>query len=303
VLLLLSAVAVLALFCVIFYLLVYLIIHTPQRWKRTQLAKRQMLGLEALTETFAAIATYDAMLAHKKLLLAQKYLPHQPLTLMLSAQVARISGNEKDSRLYIEQMLQHDVTEFIALRSLIEKTKNSNDFTLAIHHAEKALAIKASDNWLIATLSELYAKSGRMQDALHLLESSLRKRYINRDFFRRESAYTLYENAKFLLEQQRGEPATYALEESLRRLPDFTAASVLLAETHIARNNLKAALKVITKAWREEPHAQLREALLKILKKYDNRQKFLSSAEKIAKIHPEHEESRLLVENLNNLES
>jgi HemY protein len=298
---LISAVAIVALLCSIFYSLIYLLIHTPRSWMRSYLARRQAMGLQALTDAFAAIATQDLPVARKRLKHAQHYLPNQPLNLMLSAQLARLEGNEGNARLYMEQMLGNEVTKFMALRNLIENARKSNDTDLAISHCKQALAIKPQDNWVIATLAELYAKGGQAEAAIHLLDASLKKRYISREFHRRESAYVLYESAKSLAENGRVHHAVAALRESVKKLPDFIPASALLAEMHMAENNLKEAIKAVARAWKISPHLQLRGILLRILQKYENRKKFLPSVQKITKLRPEHEESRMLAKDLNEM--
>lgn len=299
VLALVSAVTVLVFTCMMLYSLLHILISTPHNWKRTRRAKHQLLGLESISATFAAIATQDTVTAHKKLKQAQKYLPSQPITLMLSAQLARMEGNESKSRLYIEQMLGNEVTEFMALRSLIEKARNNNFIDEAIAHAKKALAIKPGDNWLIATLAGLYAQAGQSQDAVHLLDTSLKKRYINRKFFLRETAHVLFEDAQRLVLAKRMEAAIDLLERTLGTLPDYREASVLLAQVHMMRDDIAKAVKTISSAWKITPHQELRETLTEVLEKYSGNQKILSSVEKIATIHPEHEETGLLYKAIN----
>lgn len=299
----LTAIALLTLLFVLSYSVIILLLHTPGQWTRSRLAKRQMLGLESITASFAAIAAHDLAVARKKLLRAQQYLPHQPMTMMLAAQIARLEGNESKSRLYIEKMLGHEVTEFIALRNLIENAVNSGDNTLAIEYAEKALTIKPQDNWLITTIAMLYVKTGRHQDAARLLELSLKKRYIDKQFFYRETAHALYETAKQLTEHKRYDSAISHIKESLKKLPYFPEASSLLAEIYLKKADLKSSINTIEKAWKIAPHKSLRLYLLEILEKSDNRKKIIPSVQKIAKIHPEHEESLMLISDINNISS
>ena len=302
VLILLAFTACVALFCVLVYSLLSLLFHTPGNWTRLRLAKRQMLGIESITQTFAAIATHDMELAHKKLALARQYLPNQPLPLMLAAQIARLEGDERNAHRYIEQMLGNEVTEFMALSDMVEKAKSGNDIPMAIIHAQKALAIKPQDNWIISSLAALYVKAGRSKDASLLLESSLRNHYINRPFYHRETASLLYEKAKALVEEKRHDSAIAVLEESLRHVPGYVPATSLLAEIHItARNDVKKALKILGNAWKIEPHPSLREVLLKCVETFHNKQKFIPTLWKIAKVNPEHEESKLLVKEIKNV--
>ncbi len=297
-LVIIASVAALALVCVIIYTLFFALVRSPRSWMRSQLARKQALGLSALTDTFAAIATQDIAAARKQIARARQLLPHQPLTLMLAAQVARLEGNESQARLYLEQMLKAEGTEFMALRGFIENARRSHDDDAALNYAEKALAIKPQDSWLIKTLVGLYARKGRSQDALRLLEVSARKRYISRQEFRELGAYALYENALTLKEQRRWDFAIAVLEDTLRRKPDFAPASSLLAEAYLKQNEGKRALKALTHAWKIAPHPLLTEALMRCIEASKEQKKTAAAIEKLAAHHPEHRESRFLLATL-----
>ncbi len=297
-LLLIASVAVLTLICAIIYSLIFILIRSPRNWARSRLAKHQMLGLEALTETFTALATQDIKYAKKYLSRAQNYLPHQPLTLMLSAQVARLDGNESNARLYIEQMLKNEGTEFMALRSLIESAHRSNDYKTAISHAEKAIALKPKNAWLITTLAELYAKSSRVQDALRLLELSARRGYIKSDVFKYEYAQILFENAKALAEKNQPDSAISTLIAALKKQPDFTEVTLLLAKLLTANDETKQAIKILRAAWERTPSEELSKALMGCVDTAEKQKKFASLLRKIGKIYPENSESQLLMAEL-----
>ncbi|HEU5048312.1 MAG TPA: heme biosynthesis HemY N-terminal domain-containing protein [Rickettsiales bacterium] len=297
---LLAIVASTALLFMLIYTLVLTLLYTPRHWAHSRLAGRQMRGIEAMTAAFAALATSDLRQARKQVLRAQQYLPHQPLPLMLAAQLARMEGNDSKARLYTEKMLGNEVTEAMALRHLIENTRNADDHATALTYAEKALALNPKDTGMIATLCELYVKTGNPSRAKHLLEHSLQRRYIDKKFFRQESARILCEEAKQLMEQRRTDAAIIQLKESLSRQPELTEAAVLLAEILIARNESEKAFAILAKSWKYAPHASLRETLVRLGENEQNRKKFISSLQKIAKIHPEHEESELLLRDINN---
>jgi len=294
-LVLLAGTAVAALACAIVYYLFYSTLRAPRSLLRSRLAKRQALGLEALTAAFAAIATQDKRAARKQIGRAQQYLPHQPLTLMLASQVARLEGNESQSRLYLEQMLKTESTEFMALRGLIETARRSGDDATAILHAEKALAVKADDPWLVTTLVGLYTKKQRTQDALRLIDRAARKGVIDRKEKRNLTATAFYEHARPLMRQKRYDLAIPALKDALRAAPGFAPASALLAAAHAGAGNIRSALKVLVHAWKTSPHPLLTQALLQCHKPVSARKKAARAAETMARMHPEHRESRFLV--------
>ena len=294
VLVLVAGTAILALVCMMLYSLVFAILHSPRSWLRSRLAKRQALGLEALTAAFAAIATQDTRTARKQIKRAQQHLPHQPLTLMLASQVARLEGNESQSRLYLEQMLKSESTEFMAMRGLIENARRSHDDDTALAQAEKALELKPNDPWLITTLVGLYARKRRSQDALTLLDRAARKRAITRKEQRVLIAAVLYEHARPLVDQQRWDSAVPALEDALKCQPGFAPASALLAEAFARQQDVPHALKIIARAWKLGPHPLLTQALLECHDHEDARKKVAALAGKLISQHPGHRESRYL---------
>jgi HemY protein len=293
-LVLLAVVALGAMACMMVYYVLFAILRSPRTWLRSRLAKRQMLGLEALTAAFAAIATQDIRAARRQIKRAQQYLPHQPLTLMLASQVARLEGNESQSRLYLEQMLKTESTEFMAMRGLVENARRNHDDDMALVHAEKALTLKPNDPWLTTTLVGLYTRKARAQEALRLLDLAARKRTITRRQQRSLTAFVLYEHAKPLVAQQRWDEAQPALHDALKCEPGFVPASALLAEAYSRQGKTTHALKVISRAWKAAPHPLLTHALLECLAPEETRKKVLRTAEKLARQQPDHRESHFL---------
>lgn len=277
------------------YLLVFFTLRLPGNWLRSRQMRRQSQGLAALTQAFAAIATQDVGTARRKLARAQYFLPDQPLTLMLSSQVARLEGNEGQARLYFERMLGKEDTEFVALRGLIEAARRDGNPTLAIQHAEKALSLRANDPWLIATTAGLYTMQGRAQHALDLLERSYRRRAITRAQEHRLSAMALYENARALIRHQRVQPAEAALRDALKKQPDFIPAASCLAGLYLKRHKIRQSLGIIASAWKVAPHTELRALLLECYDADDDRKKVVATAEKLARSRPDHPESGLLL--------
>jgi HemY protein len=271
-----------------------LLLQTPHHWSHKRLAKRQTQGLEALTEAFAAIATQDTAEAKKQIGRAQLLLPHQPLPMMLAAQVARQEGNESQARLYLEKMSKSKATGFLALRGLMENARRAGDDPSAVRYGEEALALKPQDPGLIKALAGLYAKQNRTQHALALLENAWRKRALDKDENRRLSAYALYENAQTLIRHKREDFAIAVLEDVLRKQSDFAPAGALLAATYTKKNETKRALKILQAAWKRMPHPTLSEALIACYEASTDREKVRSKIQKITQAHPDERESRFL---------
>ena len=217
---------------------------------------------------------------------------------MLSAQIATLEGNEPKARLYLEQMLKAESTEFMAMRSLTEKALRNHDYSEALINAEKALALKPQDEWLITTLAGLYTREGRTQNALQLLEQSARKRHLHSKEARAMVAYVQYENALTLISQKRLDFAVTVLENALSKLPGFVPAAALLAKTYAKQGDIKRAIKVIEAAWKLVPHPLLSQALIECYDANVERRRVVYAAEKLASMHSEQRESQYLLASL-----
>ncbi len=298
VLTLIAAIAAVALVCVCLYWLVFSLVRSPYLWSQARVAKRQSLGITALTETFAAIASQDLRGARRYLKRAESLLPEQPLTLMLASQVARLEGNDSKSQLYLERMSKTGVTEFLALRGLIENARRAGEFDVAIRNAEKAHGMKPQDHWIAATLIGLYASAGRTQDALTLLERSARKRVLQSDELHQMRPAILCAEARALYNKKEVESAKAMLREAIRRHARFVPVITQLATLYLEESDASMALKVAGDGWKRVAHPEIATVLLQCYEKAKDKPKAAKVLKKLAKAQPEQEESQVLMAGL-----
>lgn len=296
---LITFVAVSGLLVMAVYWLLMGVVRTPVNLERRRQLKRQELGITALTEAVAALATQDVAAAQRQIARAQHYLPGRPITLMLSAQAAKQEGNEAKARMHLERMLESSgSTEYIAMRSLAENARRSGDNAHALEYARKALALKPSDPGMILTLVRLYSQQGNMQEALRLLEYSARKRFIPGNEVKRLSSYVCYENALRLIDEKRSDAAQQALDASLKRLPGFAPAAARKAEYLLEQGAVRKALKLLEKSWKVAPHPELADALIACWKADKDRKKVVYVIEKLVQSSHESRESQYLMAHL-----
>lgn len=295
VLTLIAATAFFALACMALYGLFMFLLRSPKRFGQARLAKRQALGITALTETFAAIASQDIRGARRYLKRAEGLLPDQPLTLMLASQVARLEGNDSKSQLYLERMSKTGLTEFLALRGLIENARRAGENDVALRHAEKAYEMKPHDHWLATTIIGLYGAMGRTGDALNVLERAARKRALHADEVHQIRAAVLCAHARALGEQQQWESAIVALKDALRRHSKFVPAIVQMADIYIARGDISMAMKVAGDGWRRVPHPEIEEVLLRAFEATKDKAKAAKLLRKLAKLHADSNQAQVLM--------
>lgn len=298
VLTLIGVVAVLALACLVAYLVLFYLIRSPKQWAKSRQARRQLLGLTALTETFAAIASQDVRGAKRYLKRAEGLLPDQPLTLMLASQVARLDGNDSKSQLYLERMSKTSVTEFIALRGMIDNARRSGDIPLALHHAEKAYEMKPHDHWLATTLIALYTAQDKMDEALRVLEKSARRRVLHADEVHQLRAAILCAHADVLARQQQVKSSVAMLRTVLKRYPAYVPAIMGLVKAYLSQDDVSMALKVAGDGWKRLPHPEIVDLLLACFDKAKDKPKAAKVLRKLAKYHADHDEAQVLMAGL-----
>lgn len=293
-----ACIALAALLLVIIYWILGLVLRSPRQWSNARLVKRQSLGITALTETFAAIASQDMRSAQRHLKRAEHLLPDQPLTLMLASQVARLEGNEAKSQRYLERMSKASVTEFLSIRGQIENARRAGDVQQAQRLAEKAFDMKSHDHWVALALIGLYAESSRADDALQVLQKAMRKRAIQSDEAHAIRAGLLCVDAKKLTDNQHFDSAIVRLKDALRRNPGFVPATVLLASLYSRKADASLAFHTVGEGWKRQAHPEIGEETIRAYRSAKDKKRAAKIIRKMAKRRPDSLESKVLLARL-----
>lgn len=89
--------------------------------------RREKRGLEALSSGMIAIGAGDKALATRYAIQARKSLPNEPLTHLLRAQAAQLSGDRVTARRIFEAMLASPDTEQLGLRGLFLEAERERE--------------------------------------------------------------------------------------------------------------------------------------------------------------------------------
>ncbi len=112
-----------------------------------------------------AVAAGDPQEARRYARRADALLAEPPLTLLLSAQAAQISGDELAAKKFFTAMLDRPETEFLGLRGLLNQALREGDRDTARHLAERADALRPNTGWAVSSLFDLEARDGRWEAA------------------------------------------------------------------------------------------------------------------------------------------
>ncbi|WP_018183019.1 heme biosynthesis protein HemY [Kaistia granuli] len=293
--LMVAAVALAALF-VALALVLWLIlaaVRAPRLFGGWLSGRKRDRGYRALSRGMIAIGAGDLKRAKRFSTEAQKILQGEPLTLLLAAQTAQLSGDGAGARAAFETMLNEPETRLLGLRGLYVEAQRSGEHEAARHYAEEAAKAAPSLGWAGTALFDDQAAHGEWSAALTTLGSNLHAKLIDRGSAHRLRAVLL--TARGLeLELSNPEEARAAAQEAAKLQPGLVPAATLAARLFTRQGDIKRAVRILETAWRHEPHPELAEAY-GMVRAGDSAQDRLKRAQRLLTLRPGHVESHLAV--------
>ena len=259
---------------------------------------RERRGYRALSEGMMALASGDADAAMSKAAQAERYLQQPALTNLLAAQAAEMSGNMTRAEQIYKELIKDPQTRFVGVRGIMKQRLASGDTDVALKLAQKAFELKPKHEEVQDLLFQLQAQSHDWQGARKTLGVKLKQGKIPRDVHkRREAVLALSQAAEVIDEENSIEKRETAIEAN-RLSPDLVPAAAMAAREYIVQTKPKLAVRVIKKAWESQPHPDLAAAFSEI-EPNETPQERLKRFAQLAKLNPEHVESRLMMAELN----
>ncbi|MEO1694836.1 MAG: heme biosynthesis HemY N-terminal domain-containing protein, partial [Pseudomonadota bacterium] len=255
--------------------------------------RREKRGLEALSSGMVAIGSGDKSLATRYAVQARKSLPNEPLTHILRAQAAQLSGDRATARRIFEAMLATPDTEPLGLRGLFLEAERENETEAARQFAERALNLNPKVAWPVHALFDLQCKDRDWDGALETLSAARKHGHIDKGPADRKRAVLLAAQAQ-VQEDTDPEAAMKRAEEAHSLAPDLVPASAIAGRLLAARGNVQKATKVLQRAWRKGPHPDLATAYA-FARTGDSPRDRLSRVEQLAALSPHSLESPIAI--------
>lgn len=218
--------------------------------------RRQERGLDALSSGLIAIGAGDRSLASRYALQARKSLPNEPLTHLLRAQAAQLSGDRGTSRRIFEAMLGQPDTEQLGLRGLFLEAEREGEVEAARQFAERALRINPRLGWPTEALFELQCREARWEGALETLASARKHGHLDKSAADRRRAVLLTARAQEI-EDSNGNRALELATEAHNLAPDLVPAAAIAGRQLASRGATPKAAKIIERTWRSTPQPEL----------------------------------------------
>lgn len=236
------------------------ITKAPGEFSRSRRLKHYKQGLTELTYSVAALAASDGKTAEKHTRKAEKLLGKMPITLLLSAQVAKSRGDESKTRLLLEQLLEHEETEYLAARSLSEAASKQQLFPKALSLAQRAESANPKEHEAALAVISLHARLGHWQEALQAIDKAAKRAHIGRADIRRYKSLIYLQQGQNLLEAGQYEAALAAAREAVKLAPKSVPVVVFAAKAFAAEGQVDKAVNLILKARKSTPHPDLSAA-------------------------------------------
>ncbi len=218
--------------------------------------RRQMRGIEALSGGIIALGAGDRDTATRFAVQARKALPNEPLTHLLRAQAAQLSGDRATARRMFEAMLGQPETEQLGLRGLFIEAEREGEREAARQFAERSVELNPRLPWAVEALFDLQCKEKDWAGALQTLTLAKKHQHHEKPGIDRRRAVLMTARAQALEESDPNRAMSLAVDAH-HLAHDLVPAAVLAGRMLAARGHTKRAAKIIERAWRHSPHPEL----------------------------------------------
>jgi HemY protein len=259
---------------------------------------RERKGYQALSEGLMALASGEARVALSRAAKAEKLLNKPELTTLLIAQAAEMAGDTKRASEAYKSLLEDSKTRFVGVRGLMKQKIAEGDTATALKLAEKAFVLKPKHAETQDLLLSLQTGQSDWRGARVTLGAKLKAGALPRDVFRRRDAVLALQEARVVMDEDASIEAREAAIEANRLSPDLIPAAAMAARSFIAKGDKKGATRVLTKAWKAQPHPDLAAAFAEISPSETTLER-LKRFKSLTAINPDHSETRLLLAELN----
>jgi HemY protein len=295
---LLLAVFVLMVAAALGYRFARTLLHAPSDISQAVATNRRRRGYKALTKGMVAVAAGDADEARRCARKADNLLEEPPLTMLLQAQAAQLSGDERAAKRYFEAMLERDDMAFLGLRGLLMQARREGNEAAALEYVERARQIRPDAGWVLNNHFDLQLEEGDFKAAEETVKEMRRHRILPREDVERRQAVILTERARTMANEGGKTEAAKLAREAHELAPDLAPAAALAGKLWAELGSQGRAARLLERAWPRAPHPELAEAYL-ITKPAKDALDRLRHITRLTERRPEGREAQLLLARAN----
>jgi HemY protein len=235
--------------------------RSPDLISRILRDRRGTRGYQAISRGMIAVGAGDARAAKRHADEAARLASSEPLTLLLSAQTAQLSGDRRAAERAFRKMAARDDTKLIGLHGLFVEAQRNDDPAAARTYAEEAAAASPSLTWAGEAVLAFRYGDGDWAGALERLEANHKAHLVAKNAYKRQRAVLLTARAMAVEETDRDAAIAFA-QEAVKLQGDLVPAAALAGRLLAESGDTRRAARVIDKAWRAQPHPDLADAYM-----------------------------------------
>ncbi|MFY9641803.1 MAG: heme biosynthesis HemY N-terminal domain-containing protein [Rhodomicrobium sp.] len=229
---------------------------TPKRIARRLKQRHVRMGQEAVRRGIFAAGAGDKLGALKAGAIAKKFVPEEPLALLLEAQSAQLNEDPIASRQAFERMLEKPEMAELGLRGLYIEAMKAGQAEAAKQFAERALTANPALSWTSSALFDIQCRQGDWRGAVRTLGLAKQHRHLPKAEADRRRALLLTQLAIELEDTQQGKALAYA-QEAVGLSPTLVPAAAVAGRILAAQGNTARAAKLLSQAWRTAQHPEI----------------------------------------------
>ena len=268
--------------------LVISVIRSPERVKQRVRSRRLRNSQRAIARSLIAIGAGDADAAARFAAEAKKLAGDDPLTMLLSAQSAQMSGNRAVAEQMFTKMTARPDLKLLGLHGLFVEARRRSDVMAARTFAEEAAKVAPAPQWAGRAVLEFRCARWRLARSAERTRCELQK-WVGRPHGlsppARRVAHSARQGAVRTDRDNAKTPCIRSGEALARSRPRCGDGGPFPRRM---RAIPRKAARTIETAWRVNPHPDLAETYID-LRPGDTAQERLARAEKLANMSPGHE--------------
>lgn len=245
-------------FALLLYRFLWGIFTAPELWRRYREQKKIAKGYRSLTLGLTAVAAGDTKLAGHHAVRARKLLPRdRGLPVLLEAQAARLRGDEKKAHESFEALLANKDTSFMGLRGLMLTALEKGDMAQASAITQRAISLYPRQPWILRMIYDIDLRQEKWDNALKSLLKIERHNALPPDKIKSDRVALLLALGDADMKAGMEARALERFKRAHAINPVFVPAAVRLARYYLDHKKRRAAVSVLEKAWRQNPHRDI----------------------------------------------
>jgi len=238
------------------------ILAGPEAFALFRRNRRRAKGYDAITRGVVAVGTGDARRAGREATEARRLLGKEPLTLVLAAQAAQLSGDRPGAEAAFRAMTDQPETRSLGLRGLYVEAERRGDLVAAKALAEEAARQSPETPWAGQALFDFQCAERDWARALATLERLSANRLVDKTETRRRRAVLL--TAQAMDAPGDVQLAIRRAREAHGLAPDFTPAAALAGRLLAEQGEVRKAMKIVETTWAKATHPDLAEVYVHV---------------------------------------